>query len=57
MEFISERHFISERQMINCMKVWNYLQKTLDLPLRTEIIRQGHGLMMKDEKDVFCGEI
>ena len=21
------------RQMINCMKAWNYLQKTLDLPL------------------------
>ena len=52
MEFISERHFISERQMINCMKVWNYLQKTLDLPLHTEIVRQGHGLMVKDEKDV-----
>ena len=22
------------RQMINCMKAWNYLQKTLDLPLK-----------------------
>ena len=44
------------RQMINCMKAWNYLQKTLDLPLNTEIIRQAHGLMMEDEKDVLVGE-
>ena len=34
------------RQMINCIKEWNYLQKTLDLPLNTEIIRQAHGLVM-----------
>ena len=38
------------------MKAWNYLQKTLDLPLNTEIIRQAHGLMMEDEKDVLVGE-
>ena len=44
------------RQMINCMKAWDYLQKTLDLPLNTEIIRQAHGLMMEDEKDVLAGE-
>ena len=44
------------RQMINCMKAWNYLQKILDLPLNTEIIRQAHGLMMEDEKDVLVGE-
>ena len=44
------------RQMINCMKAWNYLQKTLDLPLNTEIIRQAHGLMMEDEEDVLVGE-
>ena len=44
------------RQMINCMKAWNYLQKTLDFPLNTEIIRQAHGLMMEDEKDVLAGE-
>ena len=31
------------RQMINCMRAWNYLQKTLDLPLNTEIIKQAHG--------------
>ena len=42
--------------MINCMKAWNNLQKTFDLPLRTEIIRQAHGLMMEDEKDVLAGE-
>ena len=44
------------RQMINCMKVWKYLQETLDLPLSTQIIRQAHGLMMEDEKDVLVGE-
>ena len=44
------------RQMINCMKAYNYLQKTLDLPLNTEIISQAHGLMMEDEKDVLVRE-
>ena len=44
------------RQMINCIKAWDYLQKTLDLPLNTEIIRQAHGLMMEDEEDVLVGE-
>ena len=44
------------RQMINCMKAWDYLQKTLDLPLNTEIIRQAHGLMMEDEKGFLVGE-
>ena len=37
------------------MKAWNYLQKTLDLPLNIKIIRQAHGLMMEDE-DVLAGE-
>ena len=44
------------RQMINCMKAWNSLQKALDLPLNTEIIRQAHGLMMEDEKGFLVGE-
>ena len=44
------------RQMINCMKAWDYLQKTSDLPLSTEIIKQAHELMMEDEKDVLVGE-
>ena len=44
------------RQMINCIKAWNYLQKTLDLPLNTEIIRQAHGLVMQDEKYVLVAE-
>ena len=44
------------RQMINCMRAWNYLQKTLDLPLSTEIIKQAHDLMIEDEKDVLVGE-
>ena len=38
------------------MKAWNYLQKTLDLPLNTEIIRKRHGSMMEDEKDILAGE-
>ena len=37
-------------QMINCMKVWDYLQKTLGLPLNTEVVRQAHGLMMEVKK-------
>ena len=44
------------RQMKNCMKLWNHLQKTLDIPLNTEIIRQAHGLIMKDQKDVLAGK-
>ena len=44
------------RQMINCVKAWNYLRKTLDPPLNTEIIRQAHKIMMEDEKDVLVGE-
>ena len=44
------------RQMINCMKAWKYLQKTSDLPLNTETIRQARKIMMKDEKDVLLGE-
>ena len=30
--------------------------KTLDLPLNTETIKQAHGLMMEDEKDVLVEE-
>ena len=44
------------RNMINCMKAWNYLQKTSDLPLSTEIIKKTHKIMMVDEKDVLVGE-
>ena len=42
--------------MINCMEAWNYLQKTSDLPLNTEIIKQAHGLMIEDEEDVLVRE-
>ena len=41
------------RQMI---REWNYLQKTLDLPITTEIIRQAHGLMVEDKKDFLVGK-
>ena len=44
------------RQMINCFRAWNYLQKTSGLPLSTGIIKQTHKIMMKDEKDVLVGE-
>ena len=44
------------RQILNCMKTWNYLQKTSSLPLNTEIIKQTHGLMTEDEKDILVGE-
>ena len=44
------------RQMINCMKAWDYLQKTSGVSLSTEILRQAHKIMMKDEKDVLAGE-
>ena len=44
------------RQMKNCMKAWDCLQKTSDLPLSTEIVKQAHELMMEDEKDVLAGE-
>ena len=42
------------RQMINCMRTWNHLQKTLDLLLNTEIIRQTHKMMM-DREDILAG--
>ena len=44
------------RQMINCMKAWNYLQKTLDLPLNTEIIKKVQKSTMDGEKDVLARE-
>ena len=60
LEFISGRYLTNAsnfcRQMINCMKAWNYLQKILDIALNTEIIKQTHGLTIKDEKDVLTGE-
>ena len=43
------------RQMINCTRAWNYLQKTSDLPLNIEIIRQTHKIMM-DGQDILVGE-
>ena len=60
-EFISGRQLTKQgsnfcRQKINCIKAWSCLQKRLDLPLNTKIIRQAHGLMIEDEKDVLAGE-
>ena len=61
MEFISGRLFTKQRKQFlrandKRVKVWNYLQKTLDLQLNTKIIRQAHGLMMEDEKVVLAGK-
>ena len=56
-ETLQNKAINSCRQMLKCMKAWNYLQKTLDLPLNTEIIRQAHRLMMEIEKDVLMGNI
>ena len=38
------------------MEAWNYLQKTLDLSLNTAIIKQTHGLVMEDEKNILARE-
>ena len=49
------------RQMINCMRAWNYIQKTSGSPLNIEIIKQTHNIIMdkerhQDGKDVLVGE-
>ena len=44
------------RKMINCMRAWNYQQKTTVFPMSTEIIKQTHKIMMEDEKDVLARE-
>ena len=41
--------------MINCMRVWNYLQVTLGSPFSTKAMKQTHKIMMEDEK-VLVGE-
>ena len=49
------------RQMINCMRALNYIQKTSGSTLNIEIIQQTHKIMMlkekhRDGKDVLVGE-
>ena len=41
--------------MIKCIKAWNYQQKTSDLPLSIETIKQTHKIMM-DGEDISVGE-
>ena len=41
--------------MITCMRSWNYIQKTSDLPLNIVTIKQTHKIMM-DGKDILVGE-
>ena len=38
------------RQMINCTRVWIYIQKTSDSLVNIEIIKQTHKIMMHKEK-------
>ena len=50
------------RQMINCMRAWNYIQKISGSPLNIEIIKQTHKRMKdkekhQDGKDVLVGEL
>ena len=42
--------------MTNCMRVWNYIQKTSGSPLGTEIIKQTHKIMMEHRKDILAGK-
>ena len=44
--------------MINYMRAWNYIQKTLGSTLNTEIIKQTHKIMVehRNEKDALPGE-
>ena len=60
MEFISGRHFTKQRtQFLQANdKPYEGMElptKTLDLLLKSEIIRQAHGLMMEDEKYILAG--
>ena len=46
------------RQMIKCMRAWNFIQKTSGFTLNIEIIKQTHKITMEyqDGKDVLVGE-
>ena len=41
--------------MVSCVRAWNYIQKTSDFPLNTEIIKQAHKIMI-DGEDILVGE-
>ena len=62
MEFISGMQFTKQRkQFLQANdKLYESVElptkKKLDLALNTEIIRQAHGLMMEDQKDILVGE-
>ena len=46
----------SNRQMKEeCMKAWDYLQKTSGLILNAHILKKAHKIMMGDEKGVLVG--
>ena len=59
MEFISGRGLTKQQLLQANDKLYESVElhtKTLDIPLNTEIIKQTHGLMMEDEKNVLAGE-
>ena len=58
METIPGRRFTKQQVLQANDKLYEDMKlptKTLDFPLNTEIIKQAHGLMMEDEKDVLGG--
>ena len=61
MEFILGRRLTKQRKQFlqandKLYGGMEFLQKSLDLSLTTEIIKQTDELMMEDEKDVLAGE-
>ena len=61
MEFILGRRLTKQRKQFlqandKLYGGMEFLQKTLDLPLNTETIKQTDELMMEDEKDVLAEE-
>ena len=59
MEFISGRGLTKQQLFQANDKLYESVElhtKTLDIPLNTEIIKQTHGLMMEDEKNVLAEE-
>ena len=58
METIPGRRFTKQQVLQANDKLYEDMKlptKRLDFPLNTEIIKQAHGLMMEDEKDVLGG--
>ena len=48
--FLPKNAKIFSRQIINCMRGWNYIQKTSSSPMNIETIKQTQKIMMDKEK-------